>query len=138
MPFSGMYRLHLQGRKILTRLWPATCSPISTDPTPLLSIDFPCFPLSLSSCSYVAACFRLAAQSAANCSRRFLSRGCFYPEDVGNKFLRNVGSHKNYKAPHPRGRHSSPSVYISSLIYKPKLHNHRQSRTFYSVSRNEM
>jgi hypothetical protein len=31
--------------------------------------------------------------------------GC--PEDGGNTFLQNVGSQKNYKAPHPRKRHSS-------------------------------
>jgi hypothetical protein len=30
----------------------------------------------------------------------------FYPED-GDTFLRNVGSHKIYTAPHPRRRHSS-------------------------------
>jgi predicted RNA binding protein YcfA (HicA-like mRNA interferase family) len=28
----------------------------------------------------------------------------FYPEDGGDTFLRNVGSHKNYPAPHPRRR----------------------------------
>jgi hypothetical protein len=32
---------------ILYRLWPASSSPISTDPSPLLSIDFLCGPLSL-------------------------------------------------------------------------------------------
>jgi hypothetical protein len=26
----------------------------------------------------------------------------YYPEDGDNKFLRNVGSHKIYTAPHPR------------------------------------
>jgi hypothetical protein len=31
----------------------------------------------------------------------------FYPEDGGDIFLRNVGSHKIYTAPHPRKRHSS-------------------------------
>jgi hypothetical protein len=31
----------------------------------------------------------------------------FYLEDGGNTFLRNVGSYKMYKAPHPRRRHGS-------------------------------
>jgi hypothetical protein len=46
--------------------------------------------------------FLNAAQSAATCSRWFLARGFFCPEDGGDTFLRNVGSHKNYTAPHPR------------------------------------
>jgi hypothetical protein len=37
----------------------------------------------------------------------FLTREFFYIEDVGDTFLRNVGSHKIYTAPHPRRRHSS-------------------------------
>jgi hypothetical protein len=36
-----------------------------------------------------------------------LSRGFFYPEDGGDTFLRNVGSHKVYTAPRPGRRHSS-------------------------------
>jgi hypothetical protein len=31
----------------------------------------------------------------------------FHLEDVGNKFLRNIGSNKTHTAPHPRRRHSS-------------------------------
>jgi hypothetical protein len=50
---------------ILYRLWPATCCPISTDPSPLLSVDFPCGPLSFPSSSYIAGYFRLVTQSAA-------------------------------------------------------------------------
>jgi hypothetical protein len=46
-------------------------------------------------------------QSAATCSRWFLARGLFYPEDGGDTFHRNVGSHKIYMAPHPRRRYSS-------------------------------
>jgi hypothetical protein len=38
---------------------------------------------------------KLVAQ--ATCSRWFLARGFFYPEDGGDTFLRNVCSHKNYK-----------------------------------------
>jgi hypothetical protein len=30
-----------------------------------------------------------------------------YPEDGGDMFLRNIGLHNIYKAPHPRRRHSS-------------------------------
>jgi hypothetical protein len=48
-------------------------------------------------------CYR---QTAATFSRWFLVHGFFYPEDGGDTFLRNVGSHKIYTAPHPRRRHS--------------------------------
>jgi hypothetical protein len=41
---------------------------------------------------------------AATCSRWFLARGVFYPEDGSYSFLRNVGSHKICMAPR---RHSS-------------------------------
>jgi hypothetical protein len=40
-------------------------------------------------------------------SRWFLSRGFCYPEDGGDMFLRNVGSHKIYTESHPRRRYSS-------------------------------
>jgi hypothetical protein len=36
------------------------------------------------------------------CSCWFFACGFFYPEDGGDTFLRNVGSHKIYKVPHPR------------------------------------
>jgi hypothetical protein len=36
----------------------------------------------------------------------------FYPENGGDMFLRNVGSHKIYTAPHPRRRHSSIKVWF--------------------------
>jgi hypothetical protein len=45
--------------------------------------------------------------AAATCSRWFLARGFFYPEDGGDTFLRNVSSHKIYTAPHLRRRHFS-------------------------------
>jgi hypothetical protein len=48
-----------------------------------------------------------ASPSAATSLRWFLAREFFYPEDGGDMFLRNVGSHKIYMAPHPRRRHSS-------------------------------
>jgi hypothetical protein len=38
----------------------------------------------------------LVAQSAATFSRGFFARGFFYPENGGDTFLRNVGSHKIY------------------------------------------
>jgi hypothetical protein len=44
--------------------------------------------------------------AAATYSRWFLAREFFYLEDGGDTFLRNVGSHKIYTAPHPRRRHS--------------------------------
>jgi hypothetical protein len=34
------------------------------------------------------------ADSAATCLRLFLAGGFFYPEDGGDTFLRNIGSHK--------------------------------------------
>jgi hypothetical protein len=40
--------------------------------------------------------------SAATCSRWFLALEFFYPENGGDTFLRNVGSHKICTAPHPR------------------------------------
>jgi hypothetical protein len=49
-------------------------------------------------------------QSAAKCSRWFLPRGLLYPEDGGDTFLRNIGSHKIYTEPHSIRRHSSKSV----------------------------
>jgi hypothetical protein len=56
---------------------------------------------------------------ATTCSLWFLARGFFYPEDGGDTFLRNVGSHKIYTAPHPRRRHyllilNFPSVGIAT------------------------
>jgi hypothetical protein len=35
-------------------------------------------------------------KSACKEKCKFLERGFFYPEDGGDKLLRNVGSHKNY------------------------------------------
>jgi hypothetical protein len=46
-------------------------------------------------------------ETAATCPRWFVAREFFYPEDGGDKFLRNIGLHKIYTAPHPRRRHSS-------------------------------
>jgi hypothetical protein len=49
---------------------------------------------------------------AATCSRCFLARGIFYLEYGGDKYLRNVGSHKIYTAPHPRRRYSSKQLLL--------------------------
>jgi hypothetical protein len=54
--------------------------------------------------------------SAANCSRWFLARGFFYPEDEGDTSFRKIGSHKLYTAPHPRRRH-----YSYSPLWKPQI-----------------
>jgi hypothetical protein len=55
-------------------------------------------------------------QIAAICSRWFLAREFYYPEDGGDTFLRNVGSHKIYTAPHPRKRNSSIPFLLSAVI----------------------
>jgi hypothetical protein len=83
----------------LYMLWAALCcSPdlpylYSTDPTPLITVDFPCDPLSL----------------PAFCS--FFSTGgsvCYPPaHGLGVTFLRNIGWYKICTAPHPRKRHFS-------------------------------
>jgi hypothetical protein len=39
----------------------------------------------------------------------------FYHKDGGDMFLRNVGSHKIYTAPHPRTRHSNIKMYLSEM-----------------------
>jgi hypothetical protein len=71
---------------------------------------------------------------------RFLACGFFYPEDGGDTFLRNVGSHKIYTAPHPRRRHSSysllwnPQILLFQInfngIFLSTLKSHRLSRPF--------
>jgi hypothetical protein len=49
--------------------------------------------------------------------------GFFYTEDGGNKFLRNVGSHKIYAAPHPRRRHSLlKQVDDSTIMIFKEIH----------------
>jgi hypothetical protein len=70
--------------------------------------------------------FIQSAQSAATCSRWFLACEFFYPEDGGDTFLRNVGSHKIYTAPHLRRRHSS----YSPLRKPKKLHNNKKLHNF--------
>jgi hypothetical protein len=65
-----------------------------------------------------------ALQTAATCSRWFLVRGFFYPEDGGDTFLQNVGSHKNYTAPHPRKRHSSMIIVCLKItVFQIEVYN---------------
>jgi hypothetical protein len=50
----------------------------------------------------------------------FLEADFFIPEDGGDTFLQNVGSHKMYTAPHPRRRHSSCfNFYVGYLMTLP-------------------
>jgi hypothetical protein len=104
---------------ILYRLWPALCYLLVHlfRPFPSPPYWFPMWPILFPSCSYIAGCFRLVAQSAATCSCWFLVRGFFYPEDGDDTFIRNVGSHNIYTAPQPRRRHSSNHIYIWRQIY---------------------
>jgi hypothetical protein len=97
--FGGTYRLHLQGRKIRER---------GTSVSRWLQTD------------HRAGCFRLVAKSAAICRRWFLARRFSYPEDGGDTFPRNVGSHKMYTAPHSRRQHSS-SIKLSALLYGRRI-----------------
>jgi hypothetical protein len=55
-------------------------------------------------------------RSAATCSSWFLASGFFYPQDGGDTFLRNFGSHKIYTAPHPRKLHTP-----QSLLWKARI-----------------
>jgi hypothetical protein len=58
--------------------------------------------------------------AAATCSSWFLASGFFYPEDGGDTFLRNVGSHKIYTAPHPRRRHSS-NLHTFEMLHNTRI-----------------
>jgi hypothetical protein len=57
---------------------------------------------------------RVTSRLLATCSRWFLARGFFYPEDGGDTFLWNVDSHKIYTAPHRRRRHSSKVTAVKT------------------------
>jgi hypothetical protein len=83
--FRGTYRLHLQGRKICERgtsvsRWLQTEPPVEN--TQLYK--------NREGGSMGHMGNQLVVQSAAICSRWFLARGFFYPEDGGDTFLRNV------------------------------------------------
>jgi hypothetical protein len=59
-------------------------------------------------------------QYTATCSCWFLAFGFFYPEDGGDTFLWNVGSHQIYTTPHPRRWHSSWKWNFNLQHYKRK------------------
>jgi hypothetical protein len=44
-------------------------------------------------------------------------RTAVYPEDGGDTFLRNIGSHKIYTVPHPRGWDSSSITMFLTMQY---------------------
>jgi hypothetical protein len=98
--FGGTYGLHLHGRKIREG---------GTSVRRWLQAEFS---TGSSVCSHL---LTLVPRS------RIL-----YPEDGGDTFLRNVGSHKIFTAPHPRRRHSSveellkASFSIRSVSYQGK------------------
>jgi hypothetical protein len=60
--------------------------------------------------------------TSATCSRWFLARGFFYHEDGGNKFLRNIVSHKNYTAPHPPKK----CILLSGLTETGNMMEHQK------------
>jgi hypothetical protein len=58
--------------------------------------------------------FLTAGSVSATCSRWFLARRFFYPEDGGNTFLQNVVSHKIYMVQHPE---DDTLHYIKVYVY---------------------
>jgi hypothetical protein len=98
--FGGTYRLHLQGTEE-----PAADDSRRYEPRrPRYSVPSHSF---LDAGTLALFLVSFSYNSAATCSRWLLACGFFFPEDGGDTFLRNVGSHKIYTAPHPRRRHSS-------------------------------
>jgi hypothetical protein len=67
--------------------------------------------------------YRLHLQGKKSASEELaLAGGCRMYEDGDNTFLRNVGSHKIYTAPHPGRRHSSCScLFVHPLALLPTL-----------------
>jgi hypothetical protein len=59
------------------------------------------------SASLIAGCFSTGDSVCSHLLTLVPRSRIFYPEDGGDTFLRNVGSHKIYTARHPRRRHSS-------------------------------
>jgi hypothetical protein len=70
--------------------------------------------------------------AATACSRLLLACGFFDPEFGGDTFLRNVGSHKIYTAPHPRRGHSSRKqmLVIAAKIASKKKEDRVEIRYF--------
>jgi hypothetical protein len=68
--------------------------------------------------------------------RWFLARGFLYSEDGSDMFLRNVGSHKNYTAPHPRKRHFSLLLLLLfNLLFKVSTSKERNKTNTYTETR---
>jgi hypothetical protein len=108
-----------------------TCSPglpsIFTDPPPLL-YWLPMWPTLPPSVLIWLGVFDWWLSLLATCSCWFLAHGVFYPEDGGDTFLWNVGSHKIYMVLHPRRRHFSfkmVSNHCSPLILPNNVYNLR-------------
>jgi hypothetical protein len=84
---------------------------------------WPTFPPFVSLYSWL---FSTGTQSAATCTRWFLAREFFYPEDGSDAFIRNVGSHKKYTGPHPRKRHSTSTLlnihHLKRIIHVLVIH----------------
>jgi hypothetical protein len=72
----------------------------------------------------------VAPRRSCGCSHLlwFFARGFFCPEDGGDTFLRNVGSHKIYTAPHPRRRHCSKQMSSEVHSIERNLHGPAAAR----------
>jgi hypothetical protein len=79
------------------------------------------------------------AQSAATCSRWFLTQGFFYPEDGVDTFLQNVSSHKICMAPHPRRQffqisfNCEQNQKVAAVRGSVRVDHHRVVSHHYSV-----
>jgi hypothetical protein len=74
--------------------------------------------------------------SVVTCLRCFLARGFIYHEYGGARYIRNVGSHKIYTAPHPKRRHSSYITWLHTVNCRLDILSLRLSLFFriYSIS----
>jgi hypothetical protein len=71
---------------------------------------------------------RRVALVRTNVSKERAASISFYPENVGDKFLRNVGSKKTHMAPQSRRRHSSckeqaTNVRLQQVAYVLSLYS---------------
>jgi hypothetical protein len=76
---------------------------------------------------------------AATCSRWFLARGFFYPEDGGETFLRNVGSH-NLHGSTPQKTAFIPSTksHIHFLSLRSFIQGIRRGSRLFVIFRNKL
>jgi hypothetical protein len=70
--------------------------------------------------------------AAATCLRRFLAREFFYPEHGNDTFLRNVGSHNIYTAPHPSCSHLFTLVPRSRIFLPWRWRRYASSKRQYT------